>query len=174
MPSCSSMVALYGLIQAARPLTGPRRVRTDSVSYRILYEETIAWLRSMEHPHGSRAPKHAWFAAASLTPVGWASEYLAHGTEAWTTGYESHRYDQPSTWPKELKDVDIAQGGHPSYGTDKVVLSGAEKMLAILKSEGLAGGTCSKAMPIGRPHNFCKSALRPHAAASIQALCPNR
>ena len=114
-------------------------VMTGEARYRILYEETVAWLRSMEHPHGSRAPKHAWFSEASLAPVGWSSEYLSDGTEAWTTGYQSYRYDQPSVWPKELKDVGIAQGGHPNYTTVKVVLSGADKMLAILKSEGLAG-----------------------------------
>ena len=114
-------------------------VMTGEERYCTLFEETIAWLRSMEQPHGSRAPKHAWLAEASLTPVGWPSEYLADGTEAWTTGYESYRYDQPSTWPKALKELGIARGGHPNYTTVKVVLSGAEKMLAILKTEGLAG-----------------------------------
>ena len=114
-------------------------VMTGEERYRSLYEETIAWLRSMEHPDGSRAPKHAWFAETSIAPVGWSSEYLADGTEAYTTGYVSYRYDRPSTWLQEMKDVGIADGGHPRYGTLKVVLTGAEKMLAILKSEGLAG-----------------------------------
>jgi len=114
-------------------------VMTGEERYRVLYEETIAWLRSMEHPNGPGAPKHAWFAEASITPVGWSSEYLPDGTEAWTTGYKSYRYDQPSTWPRELKDLGIAKGGHPGHTTVKVQLSGAEKMLAILQSEGLAG-----------------------------------
>lgn len=114
-------------------------VMTGEERYRILFEETIAWLRAMEHPNGFRAPKHPWFAETSIAPVGWSSEYLPDGTEAYTTGYISYRYDQPSTWPQELKDVGIAEGGHPRYGTIKVELSGAEKMLAILKSEGLAG-----------------------------------
>jgi len=114
-------------------------VITGEERYRILFEETINWLRSMEHPNGSRAPKHPWFAEASITPVGWPSEYLPDGTEAWTTDYKSYRYNQPSTWPEKLKDLGIAKGGHPHYTTIKVQLSGAEKMLAILKSEGLAG-----------------------------------
>jgi hypothetical protein len=112
---------------------------TGEERYRILFEETIAWLRSMEHPNGSLAPKQSWFTEASLSPVGWSSEYLPDGTEAWTAGYESYRYDQPSTWPQGMKDLGIAKGGHPVYTTVKVVLSGAEKMLAILQSEGLVG-----------------------------------
>jgi len=114
-------------------------VMTGEERYRILFEETIAWLRSMEHPDGFRAPKHAWFAETSIAPVGWSSEYLPDGTEAYTTGYISYRYDRPSTWLQGMKDVGIAEGGHPRYGTIKVQLSGAEKMLAILKAEGLAG-----------------------------------
>lgn len=114
-------------------------VMTGEERYRILFEETIAWLRSMEHPNGSRAPKHSWFDETSIKPIGWSSEYLPDGTEAWTTGYKSYLYDQPSAWPKELKDLGIAEGGHPGYTTIKVQLSGAEKMLAILKSEGLDG-----------------------------------
>ena len=114
-------------------------VMTGEERYRILFEETIAWLRSMEHPHGSRAPKHPWFEEASLTPLGWPSEYLPDGTEAWTAGYKSYRYDQPSTWPNALQELSIAEGGHPRYTTLKVQLSGAEKMLALLQSEGLAG-----------------------------------
>ena len=114
-------------------------VMTGEERYRTLYEETIAWLRSMEQPHGSRAPKHAWFAETSIPPVGWSSEYLPDGTEAYTTGYQSYRYDRPSTWLQEMKELGIAQGGHPRYTTIKVQLSGAEKMHAILKAEGLAG-----------------------------------
>lgn len=114
-------------------------VMTGEERYRALFEETIAWLRSMEQPHGSRAPKHPWLEEASLAPVGWPSEYLPDGTEAWTTGYQSYRYDQPNTWPEKLKALGIANGGHPKYTTLKVELSGAEQMLDILQSEGLAG-----------------------------------
>ena len=114
-------------------------VMTGEARYRILFEETIAWLRSMEQPHGSRAPKHPWLKEASLKPIGWPSEYLSDGTEAWTTGYESYRYDQPHTWPQKLQDLGLTHGGHPKYTTLKVELSGAEQMLAILKSEGLPG-----------------------------------
>lgn len=114
-------------------------VMTGEERYRILFEETIAWLRSMEHPNGSNSPKYAWFTEASLKPVGWSSEYLPDGSEAWTTEYTSYRYDLPSSWPKELKEQGLANGGHPNYTTIKVELSGAEKMLAILNSEGLVG-----------------------------------
>jgi len=41
-------------------------VMTGEERYRILYEETIAWLRSMEHPNGFRAPKYPWFAETSI------------------------------------------------------------------------------------------------------------
>ncbi len=114
-------------------------VMTGEARYRILFEETIAWLRSMEQPHGSRAPKHPWLKEAALPPVGWPSEYLPDGTEAWTTGYESYRYDQPHTWPDKLQEIGLKNGGHPKYTTLKVQLSGAEHMLAILQSEGLLG-----------------------------------
>ena len=50
-------------------------VMTGEERYRALFEETIAWLRSMEQPHGSRASKHPWLEEASLAPVGWPSEY---------------------------------------------------------------------------------------------------
>ena len=114
-------------------------VMTGEERYGTLFEETIDWLRSMEHPNGFRAPKHPWFTEANLTPVGWSSEYLPDGTEAYTTGYISYSYDQPSTWLQEMKDIGLTNGGHPEYGTIKVELSGAEKMLDILKSEGLTG-----------------------------------
>ncbi|MEM7384179.1 MAG: CBM35 domain-containing protein [Verrucomicrobiota bacterium] len=114
-------------------------VMTGEARYRVLFEETIAWLRSVEHPHGPDAPRHPWFGGASLEPIGWPSEYLPDGNEAWTTGHRSYRYDQPLTWPEKLRKLGLANGGHPKYTTLKVNLAGAEQMLAILRSQGLAG-----------------------------------
>ena len=114
-------------------------VMTKEERFRILYEETVSWLISKKHPNGKRAPKHEWFTGATLSPFGWPSEYLPDGTEAWTSGYKSYQYKKPSTWPKELKNLGLFNGGHPKYTTKKVQLEGAEKMLAILKTDGLQG-----------------------------------
>ena len=114
-------------------------VMTKEERYRILYEETVSWLSSKKHPDGESAPKHEWFTGTNLSQLGWPSEYLPDGTEAWTSGYKSYQYKKPSTWPKELKNLGLLNGGHPKYTTKKVQLEGAYKMLAILKTDGLQG-----------------------------------
>lgn len=114
-------------------------VMTKEERYRILYEETVSWLSSKKHPDGESAPKHEWFTGTNLSLLGWPSEYLPDGTEAWTSGYKSYQYKKPSTWPKELKNLGLLNGGHPKYTTKKVQLEGAYKMLAILKTDGLQG-----------------------------------
>ena len=114
-------------------------VMTKEERYRILYEETVSWLSSKKHPDGESAPKHEWFTGTNLSRLGWPSEYLPDGTEAWTSGYKSYQYKKPSTWPKELKNLGLLNGGHPKYTTKKVQLEGAYKMLAILKTDGLQG-----------------------------------
>ena len=98
-------------------------------------------MSSKRHPDGERAPKHEWFTGTNLSLLGWPSEYLPDGTEAWTSGYQSYQYKKPSTWPKELKNLGLLNGGHPKYTTKKVQLEGAYKMLAILKTDGLQGWT---------------------------------
>ena len=114
-------------------------VMTKEERYRILYEETVSWLSSKKHPDGKSAPNHEWFTGTNLSPLGWPSEYLPDGTEAWTSGYKSYQYKKPSTWPKELKNLGLLNGGHPKYTTKKVQLEGAYKMLAILKTDELQG-----------------------------------
>ncbi len=115
-------------------------VMTKEERYRILYEETVSWLSSKKHPDGESAPKHEWFTGTNLSLLGgWPSEYLPDGTEAWTSGYKSYQYKKPSTWPKELKNLGLLNGGHPKYTTKKVQLEGAYKMLAILNTDGLKG-----------------------------------
>tara|TARA_Y100000589_G_scaffold305563_1_gene319579 strand:+ start:757 stop:2784 length:2028 start_codon:yes stop_codon:yes gene_type:complete len=114
-------------------------VMTKEERYRVLYEETVSWLKSKKHPEGMSAPKHEWFTGATSTPFGWPSEYLPDGTEAWTSGYKSYQYKDPSAWPKELKNLGLVNGGHPKYTAKKVQLQGADKMLAILQNDGLRG-----------------------------------
>lgn len=54
---------------------------TGEERYINVVRETYDWLKSVEHPEG------------------WAYEYLADGTEVFSTNYKTYRYDQPSTWP---------------------------------------------------------------------------
>lgn len=68
---------------------------TGEERHRRLHRETYLWMRSQEHPDG------------------WASEYTYDGKPAWTANYITYRYDQPETWPKDVRLDHAAKDGRP-------------------------------------------------------------
>jgi hypothetical protein len=78
---------------------------TGEEKYFTLIRESYDWLKSAERPEG------------------WAYQYLPDGTEAFSIGYKTYRYDQPATWP---------DGKNPyPYSREKVQLGAVPPILEI-------------------------------------------
>lgn len=56
---------------------------TGDTAYSSLIRETYSWIQSVKQPEG------------------WAYQYLADGTPAFSTRFQLYRFDRPDTWPDE-------------------------------------------------------------------------
>ncbi len=83
---------------------------TGEERYGRLIQETYDWLKSVEHPEG------------------WAYSYLPDGSEVFSIGYKTYRYDQPATWP---------EGKNPyPYSREKVQLGTVARIWEVYQKGG--------------------------------------
>lgn len=99
------------------PLTIWLYLITSQEKYADLFRESYLWLKAQEHPNG------------------WAAEYDYDGREVWTQDYVTYRYDQPETWPKTIKAVEVGDG-KPWYSRDKVQLEDSKIIYELLQKGG--------------------------------------